>query len=44
MSVGKLERGVTKARPSTARKLAEALGVVIPHLMGSTPAPKGEQQ
>lgn len=34
VSISKLERGATKARPTTARKLAEALGVNIPALMG----------
>ena len=33
-TIGKLERGVARARPSTTRKLAAALGVSIPALVG----------
>ena len=38
-SINKLERGVTKARASTVRKLANALGVTPQYLAGLTAEP-----
>ncbi len=38
-SINKLERGVSKARASTVRKLAKALGVTPQYLAGLTDEP-----
>ena len=38
-SINKLERGVSKARASTVRKLANALGVTPQYLAGLTDEP-----
>lgn len=38
-AVANLERGVSRARPSSAYRLAEALGVSVDVLAGRTPTP-----
>lgn len=44
VSLGKLERGQTVARPTTARKLAEALGVNVAALAGQATIGTGGRQ